>query len=373
MHIKCERKELQTALQSVIGATTNKSVLDVTNNFLLVAKLPNILEIISSNHELTLKTQILCRVEVEGKVTAPAKQLFDIIKECESSEVDYDIEIKVNVDSRVTIKNLKTKFNLMGLDSSGFPGIVEPSDIDSISINKKSLHDLVQKTLNSVSMDILKPILTGININISNNEITLVSTDGRRLSIAKDSVENKDLIINCIVPLNAMKELVKFLNNDVKGNVLILIKDNQITFLIDDKFLSSKLIDGNYINYKALIPNESKYVIEINRDRLYKSVKKVSLMRDKKNATQMKFMLENNKLTMTVHSGLIGDASDEIDILWGNESFYTAYNPEFIIEFLDNILSETISLSLNAPNSIALIKEKGNENLIYMFMPMRVN
>ncbi len=369
MHFKCSKNELLSALQVIFPAISNKTSLPILNNVLLKITENNILNLVSTDLEIAIKTQLNIEVLKSGEITLPAKKLLDITREIGGNE----IELKSNEDLKVYITSGKSKFTIMGLDSSDFPAIPEIGEKDSIfSINKEVLKDLIRKTIFAVSYDETRYILNGLLFKLEDNKLIVVSTDGRRLCYIKhileqNAAQNKELVI----PTKTVNELLKLLSVVNTENIEFIVGENQISFKLDKHILISKIIDGTFPNYNQVIPKNFSLSINLNKDELFSITKRVALLTSDKSQS-IKYSFWNNKLLVSASSQGVGEAEDEIEISYDKSAFDIAYNPNFILDILRNIDGKEIVLELSTPVNPGVIRPIDKINYICVIMPMRV-
>ncbi|MCP4481742.1 MAG: DNA polymerase III subunit beta [bacterium] len=370
MHIKCLKSELLQALQVIFPAISTKTSLPVLSNVLLKITENNTLILISTDLEMTIKTYINATVIKKGGITIPAKRLLDITKELGTEE----IELKVNEDFKVYLTSGKSKFTIMGLDEEDYPVIPEIMENDvHFVIDKDLLKNMINKTIFSVSYDETRHVLNGIYVKVEDNKIIMVSTDGRRLCYIdnKFDAENSGNF-DFILSTKTISELNKLIGMLTIDDVEIGIKDNQVAFKIDKHIMLAKLIQGIFPNYSQIIDQNFSMNIDINKEDLFAITKRVSILNMDKTES-IKYSFWNNKLNVSVATQGIGEAEDEIDIVYEGSVFDIAYNPNYIMDVLRNMESDEISLMLSTPINPCAIKEKGTDSsYLCVIMPMRI-
>jgi DNA polymerase-3 subunit beta len=371
MHIKCSKNDLLIALQTVFSAISTKTSLPILSNILFKISTDNVLELISTDLEITIKTKLEAEILKSGTITIPAKKLLDITRELGEDE----IELKVDEDAKVSIKSGKSKFSIMGINSEDFPAIPEFDTKDystSFSINKDIFKDMIKKTSYAVSFDETRFVLNGILIKIENNKIIMVATDGRRLCYIDNELENAKVDnFEVIIPTKTINELNKIIGMFNIEKIDIGVKDNQIAFNFGENILISKIIDGIFPNYNQVIPKNLDIEITLSKDVLMASTRRVALLTNDK-TNSVKYSFWNNKLIISASTQGVGDAEDEIEIEYDKTMFEIAYNPNYIMDFLKNIDEKEVILQVSTPINPGIIKPKGENSYICVVMPMRI-
>lgn len=372
MHIKCSKNDLMIALQTVFPAISTKSSLPILTNILLKITNDGILNLIATDLEITIKTQLKAEILKVGEVTIPAKKLIDITRELGNE----DIELKVNEDAKVSIKSGKSKFSIMGITSEDFPAVPEfdyNNQKDLFFIDKNIFKDMIKKTSYAVSFDETRFVLNGILMKIENNKIIMVATDGRRLCYVDNNLENiESKNFEVIIPTRTVNELNKIIGMLNIEKIEIGIQDNQIAFNFDNNIIISKVIDGNFPNYNQVIPKNLDIEITLSKDELMSATRRVALLTSEK-TNSIKYSFWNNKLLISASTQGIGDAEDEIEIEYDKSVFEIAYNPNYILDFLKNIDEKEVVLQVSTPVNPGILKPKNDAvNYICVIMPMRI-
>lgn len=374
MEISCKREELLKGIQTVQAVVGTKSTLPILANLLL--------EVRGKKMDMTatdLEVGIRCSIDVEvsrpGAITLPAKTLSEVVRELPAEEVKIEVEEK----SRVKINSGQAIFNLMGLAKEDYPVLPKFKTDGEFSINRELLGDMIRKTIFSVSQDETRYVLCGIYFRVEKGKVTMVSTDGRRLSyISKDIEIEKKKEAKIIIPTKAVNELNRILTQIAtkeeekkEGKVKISIEENQVGFMIDDTVLISRLIEGHFPSYEQVIPRSSEIKLKINTEELLQATRRVALLTTEK-ANSIRYSLKKNKLVISANTEGLGEARDVVGIDYAGGEMEIAYNPQFVISVLRNIGCEEIYLELTNSLNPCLIRPTTGEDYISIVMPMRI-
>ena len=371
MKFTVEKSSLFKSLSHVQSIVEKKNTLPILSNILIEAQ-NNSLVLSATDMDISITEKINCNVIEEGSTTVTAHTLYDIIRKLpESSE----IEIISNDGKIMSLRAGKSKFSLSCLLKDDFP-IIEIGDLENeISIDSLKLFKLIDKTRFAVSNEETRYFLNGIYFHkIENNNdiyLSFVATDGHRLA-KFDCAYNNTLknIPGVIIPKKTVNELHKLLS-DFDGLVKINLSSNKIVFFVGESILISKLIDGNFPDYKRVIPKENKNTLKVDRNSFSLAVDRVStITTDKLPVIKLKIM--NNMVNLTSVNNENGTATEDINVNYSGEEMEIGFNSKYILEMINNLEDETIILDFKDSASPVIAKEESNPDLIYVLMPMRV-
>ena len=371
MKFTVEKSSLFKSLSHVQSIVEKKNTLPILSNILIEAH-NNSLILSATDMDISITEKINCNIIDEGSTTVTAHTLYDIIRKLpESSEV----EIISNDGKIMSLRAGKSKFSLSCLLKDDFP-IIEIGDLENeLSIESLKLFKLIDKTRFAISNEETRYFLNGIYfhkiVNNNKNYLSLVATDGHRL--AKFDCEYSDTIKDIpgvIIPKKTVNELYKLLS-DFDGSVKINVNSNKIVFFVGESILISKLIDGNFPDYKRVIPKENKNTLKVDRLSFSLAVDRVStITTDKLPVIKLKIM--NNMVNLTSVNNESGTATEDINVNYSGDEIEIGFNSKYILEMINNLEDETIILDFKDSASPVIAKEESNPDLIYVLMPMRV-
>ncbi|MCF6266391.1 MAG: DNA polymerase III subunit beta [Desulfuromusa sp.] len=358
-------------LTKVQGIVEKRHTIPILANVLIEAE-NNEITITATDLEVGLKSKYKAQIIEEGKITVSAKKLYEIIKELPDKNINFNSKNNYWVE----IKCHKSLFNLVGLSPEEFPKFPD-IELSNNTIDKNSLNEMIEKTLFSVSNDETKFNLTGIYIKaekIDNiNKMIFVSTDGHRLSMIQRKYENElDLKYKegFILPKKGIIEIKKLLET-MEENINIGILDNNF-FISNRKItLIMRMVDGDFPDYKRVIPDKGKNAAIINKNLFLHALKRISILSSEK-SKGIKINLRKDSLILTSSSPDLGDAKEEIDITYSGDEISIGFNAKYIIEILQVIKSENIIFNLKDNISPGRINPEDDEDHLSVVMPMRL-
>ena len=363
MKFQIEREVFQDALSQVQHVVGTKTTLPILSNVLIRADELG-LELSTTNLDVAIAVRVPANVEVPGNTTLPARRLASIVRELPGSGV----LVEVDDGNTASVSCGPSFFKILGLSEAEFPKIGEFEDAREFTIHQKLLGDALRKTAYAISTDETRYVLNGVNFVIGEGKLTLVATDGRRLAMVEQNLELEDSIDKeVIIPTKAVMELQRLLGDE--GEMKVKLTGNQAAFSLNNSNLITKLIEGNYPNYRQVIPGEPNHRIILEREVLHNAVKRVSLLVNEK-TNSIKFTFGDNRLAISTNSPEIGEAKESLDIKYDGPEMSLAFNPEFVMAPLRNLDQDEVFLDLIDEASPGVLKI--DEPFLYVIMPMRV-
>ena len=363
MKFQIDKDVFQDALNQVQHVVSSRTTLPILSNVLIEADELG-LQLSTTDLDVTITVRVPADVSVTGATTMPARRLASIVRELPTSE----IKIEVNEDNAATVRSGPSFFKILGLPNSEFPVIGEFGDAKEFTIDQKLLKDALRKTAYAISTDETRYVLNGVNCIIGEGMLTLVATDGRRLAMVEQDLEfpagNESAVI---IPTKAVNELQRLLKDS--GEMKISLTNNQASFELNDSHLITKLIEGNYPNFRQVIPGEAKYRVTVEREVLHSAVKRVALLVNEK-TNSIKFTFADNQVAISANSPEIGEAEESIDVKYDGPKIVVAFNPEFVMAPLRNLDQDEVYIDLIDESSPGVLKI--DEPFLYVIMPMRV-
>ncbi|EAT15615.1 DNA polymerase III subunit beta [Desulfuromonas acetoxidans] len=372
MKITTKKNDLLKGLTLVQGVVEKKKTLPILSNVLLETdKETSQLILTATDLEIGIKTHIKAEIISDGKITISAKKLYEIVKEL----ADAEITLKVKENNWVEIINGKAKFNIVGLSSEEFPLITDKQTDNNLSIDGITLKNIIDKTFYAISNDESKFNLNGIYLHsesIDNkNYIKFVSTDGHRLSLMQIESDTKILDQKGVIfPKKGLAELRKIIdqeNQDIKISIL----DNNAVINIKETTLVMRLIDGDFPDYKRVIPEMSDNYCQINGEILLHTLRRISLLANEKSkGINIEFL--QNEINVTSSNPEYGDASETIKTIYEGNNVKIGFNSKYLIDVISNVVDKDIRIYIKDNMSPCLILPEDTNNYLAVIMPMRI-
>ncbi len=363
MKFRITKEHFLSGLQQVQHVVSTRTTLPILSNVLLEAE-DGRLRLTTNDLDVGVSAYVTASVEEPGATTLPVRRLVNIVKELPASEVDVDVD----ADDVASITCGPSFFKILGLTHDEFPALPNFENAKEFKFPQSSLKDGLRKTSYAISTDETRYVLNGVYFAFDNNTLTMVATDGRRLAMVDFELEfPKSHETSVIVPTKAVNELQRLLGDG--GEVEISIAENQVAFKIEDLVLVSRLIEGNYPNYRQVIPEKTVDRITLERESFLQSVHRVSLLTSDKSHS-LKLVFGEDNIDIMANSPDIGEARESLAVQYKGNQFSIAFNPEFLMAPLRNLDTDEIYLNLIDEMSPGVIKI--NTSFLYVLMPMRV-
>ena len=371
MKFKIVRSNFFKTLSHLQGIVDKKNSLPILSNILIEAK-DNALILSSTDMDISIIERIDCNVLEDGATTINSQILYDIVRKIDDNS---EIEIISNDGKLLTLRANGSRFSLACLPKEDFPIIDQNNPGANIKINSQIIFKLIDKTKFAISNEETRYFLNGLYFNINKeknkNIVTLVGTDGHRLAKFSHYIEdNIDEVSGVIIPKKTIYELSKLLS-ERDQSVLISISSNKIIFKIGNIIFISKLIDGSFPDYKRVIPKDNLNILKVNREILLAAVDRVSTIANEKSPV-IKFKLLQNILNLNTINNENSTASEDLKINYNGDDIEIGFNSKYIMDIVNNLEDEEISINLKDNTSPIIATENSNSNLVYVLMPMRV-
>ncbi len=371
MKFQISKNKIFKCVNHLQGIVDKKNTLPILSNILIEAR-DNSLVLSSTDMDISIIEKLDCNILEEGSTTINSQIFYDIIRKLEE---ENEIEIISNNGKILTMRSSGSRFSLSCLPKEDFPIIDQSSSGASITINSQVLFKLIDKTKFAISNEETRYFLNGIYFNLQNidkkTKITLVGTDGHRLAkFSYDLDQTTEQVSGVIIPKKTIYELSKLLS-DIDEEIKINISSSKIIFYIGNLIFISKLIDGSFPDYKRVIPADNNNILEINREKLLSAVDRVSTISNEKSPV-IKFKLLKNVLNLNTINTENSTATEDLELNYNGEEFEIGFNSKYIMDIVNNLEDEIISINLKDGSSPIIAKEKSNSDLVYVLMPMRV-
>lgn len=333
----------------------------------------NSISIAATDLEISLIGSAEAQVENSGDITVGAKVLYDIVKEMPADTVTA----KLVEGQRLEIESGKSKFKIVGTSSDEFPSIDDINLTNPLSIEASKFYEMLDKTAFAVSTDETRYNINGVfveNIDIPGEKdssgIRFVSTDGHRLAIIDRNADGLTLQEGVIIPRKGIQELRKMLENE-EGDVIVGVEEGFYTVQCSDVTIRIRLVDGQFPDYRQVIPSSRTTEITVDRSSLLSTVKRVSLVTTDKSKT-IRFSFSNNELNISSSSPEYGEASEQIPIVQEGDNITIGFSARYVIDVLNTMVdSENVKILLNGDLGPGVFQSDKDELFRCIVMPMR--
>jgi DNA polymerase-3 subunit beta len=375
MKFKINQDHFSNGLQQVLNVVGARATMPILSNVLIEAEEGHI-SLTTTNLDLGIRCRIKADVSEPGGLTLPVRKLATIIRELPQNEIF--IETSDNNQAKITSGG--SNFKIMGISTEEFPPLPSFENRHVFELSQTEIVSMLKSVSYGQSSDENRYILNGVYFNFAEEKLTLVATDGRRLALtALDTEISEDNAGSLILPAKTVAELerlmgkgdkVKIAFNDRQAAFEISIEDSSDTGLVDHLYLVSKIVEGNYPNYRQVIPKETEHRVKIERELMLECVHRAALVTsDKSNSVKLK--VSKNLLEISGSSTEYGESHESMAIAYDGPEVQVAFNPQFLIEPLKALTKDEVFFEFKDELSPGLFKTL--DNFICVVMPLRLN
>ena len=366
MKVICARKDLNEGVQTAARAVSARTSLPILGHLLITAE-DDKLRIAATDLEIGMECIVEANVQEPGSLTVPARYMSEVL----NALPETDVALSVDESHAVSIKCATSDFSILGLPPEEFPMLPEVKEEVSFVIERDVLREGVRRTSFAIGVDESRAILTGILMQVTEAGLKLVSTDTHRLCVLDCPLVESRGEVNAIVPGRAMNELSRIVPEG-EGTVSVGISSSQVKFKVGDTVLISRLIEGQFPNFEKVVPTEHNKKLIIPREQFEASLKRVAIVA-RENSNRAVIVAEDGKLTITAESGVVGKAHEEVEIVKEGEDTKMAFSARYLLDVLAVVDTEAMEMELTGEVNQALLRPQGQDEYLYVVMPMQVS
>ncbi|MGN0643206.1 MAG: DNA polymerase III subunit beta [Huintestinicola sp.] len=365
MKFSCKQSVLNEAVVNVSRAVPAKSPVNALEGIKMYLD-RNVLELTGYDLELGIQTKIEVESEDHGEFTVNAKLFSEIIRKMPSETVTIEIDERL----KTTIKGENAEYNILALSADDYPSIPECDKSDSFTISQSVLKNMISQTIFAVSVSDNKPILTGELFDISDGIFNLVAIDGFRLAVRTEKFANDDRH-HFVVKAKALSEVSKLLKDEDDKNVNVYISKKHVIFDINGYMVISRLLEGEFHNYKGSIPSNHSTEIVLSTKDLISSLERCSLLIVEQTKAPVKCIFEDGMVKISCSTSL-GKLSDVIPVEITGQRVEIGFNCRFLLDALKASESDKVKLLLNGGLSPMKIVPLEGDSYTFLVLPVRL-
>ncbi len=367
MHAQVVRNTFLSALTQVQGVIEAKRTLPILSHLLLNAK-GSAITLSGTDLDVSIDTTLGGDVKRDGAVAISGKKLYEIVRELP----DAPIDLRWEEGQSVQIVCAKSSFRLKGIAPEEFPTLPQIPDEVGITITAETLRAMIPKTLFSVSTDQTRPTLTGALLQVTERDLSMVATDGHRLSLVRAPITTAKAggELEAIIPRKALAELGKMLK-DESGDVRLVSLDHQVAFVLGESRLITRLIEGQFPNYEQVVPSPSGPGALLRRDDLLGALRRASTIAGDR-ATPTVLELKDGRLLISCTNIDLGEVKEELLMDYRGPEITVGFNGRYLLDFLGVVEEAEISMHIQDALSPALFEPQKGEGFNCVIMPMRI-
>jgi len=375
MELKISKKDFLKGLERTLTVVERRNTMPSLNHALFEVK-DNSLQISATDLEIFVSSTVPCKTLSIGRLAAPARSLFDIVKECADADT---IHLNAIDGNRLEVLSGKSQFKILTLSSDSFPHFkTSPKgQLSTAQLNCREFLKLIQKTEYSVCTEEIRYFLTGIyleSVPENGGSLRAVATDGHRLAMMEtpsSKIGSLELKKGLIIPKKGAGELRKLLEGTTEETFEITCDENLLRARVGEFNLWVRPIDGEYPDYKRVIPQQLPEVVKASKRELGLALRRMALLVSDRSRV-VTFELKKNEIVLSTNNPDLGEASDEVAAEYGGPSLKTGYNVRFFLDAVANFDGDEIEMEVGEKLQPALLKCKENPGYLIVVMPMRI-
>jgi DNA polymerase-3 subunit beta len=366
--ISVERDVLLGQLQTVSRVASTRSAIQALSGVQLVASASEC-ELRATDMDVGLRVPLEAEVAREGIVVLPARLLLDVVRSLPAVRTTLELR---PAEQDVELVSGNATFHIRTLRTEDFPPFPEPDQESTVSLPADAFVTTALKVAGSASRDETRPVLTGILVSASERELRMVATDSYRLSVKETTLEQPlASAFEVNVPARALQELARLATHGGDEQVEVSVRQNQVLFTLGRVVLSSRLIDGQFPNYRQLLPENFEHELRLAGGELTDVVRRISLLAQKNAPLRLAF--KAGELTVSAQTPDVGEALESMPVAFQGEPLEIGFNPDFLRAGLEAIEDGDVLLKLISPLRPGLIEAADESRFQYLIMPIRLN
>ena len=368
MKLTLSTSELLSQLQTVTRVASTRSAVQALSGVMISASDAGT-ELLATDMEVGLRVPLAAEVSRSGEAVLPARLLLDVVRTLPSETLTLELRA---TEQDVELLCGGALFHLRTLRVEDFPTLPRAGADARVTLPATAFVETVERVARSASRDETRPVLTGILISATDRELRMVATDSYRLSVKRTELEAPlQGSLEANVPARALQELARIAQQSQGVELTAGVGQNQVVFELDGVVLSSRLIDGQFPNYRQLIPESVEYELRLATSEFADVVRRMSLLAQKNAPLRLAFA--EGELTVSAQTPDVGEASEAIPVPFHGEPFDIGFNPEFLRDGVESIDTDELVLKLISPLRPGLIESPDSGDFVYLVMPIRLN
>jgi DNA polymerase-3 subunit beta len=361
------KNDILSELQLLQGIVEKRNTMPILANILVVAKDNNTVELTGTDLEVGLKTHFEADVQESGAITVSGKKIFEIIKSLSGAE---DVLFQQNENHMMEITSGASLFKVLCLPKEDYPQVPEPTFSKDILLPLPKFQDMIDRVYCAITQE-QRYYLNGALMILNEGSIELVSTDGHRLAYSRFPQEGLkvDQEVRGIVSKKTLNELRKFDDEQLTFDM----DENNLFFRVENRTLISRIIEGKFPNYEAVIPDDNPHSIVLDREEIADAIRRVALLSTER-SKGIKFSIQKDRVVLFSSNPELGEARDEVGIEYEGVEFEIGFNAHYLLDFLTTVKSPRVRFEFKDENSAILMRTDEDEDIDYKYvlMPMKI-
>ncbi len=368
MKLSIARDTLLAQLQAVARVASTRSAVQALSGVRIDAT-DGAAELRATDMEIGLRVPLAADVQRPGTSVVPARLFLDVVRALSGAEVQLELR---SAEQDVEVRGGSAAFYLRTLRAEDFPPFPEPADATRLALPASAFVETIEIVARAASRDETRPVLTGVLVSANARELRMVATDSYRLSVKETQLETElPAAFEANVPARALQELVRIAQHSADAELDVGLGSNQVVFNVGGTALSSRLIDGQFPNYRQLLPDTYEHELRFAGGELTDVVRRISLMAQRNAPLRLAFA--EGELTVSAQTPDVGEARESLPVAFSGEPLEIGFNPEFLRDGLESVGEGEVVLRLISPLRPGLVESGDGSGFRYLVMPIRLN
>ena len=363
LRVTCPRDELARALGVVSRGVSTRTTVQILAGILLHTS-GGRLELAATDMELSLRTSLDASIESDGSVVVPGRLLLELARLLPAAEVTIEHKLE---EAAVEIRSGAATYRLHTYNAEDFPRLPDAEAAERHDVDRETLLETVSRVSRSASRDESRPVLTGVLMRFEPGKLVMAATDSYRLSVKETAIEGTVPELEAIVPARALQELARVAQAGER--IELGVHENQVIFSTGDALLTTRRIDGQFPNYKQLVPEAFDHELALPREELLDVVRRVAVMAQRNSPLRLRF--GDGELTVSAQTQDVGEARESLPVSFNGEPLEIGFNAEFLRDGIESVGGEQLRLKLISPLRPAVLQGE-DDTFLYLIMPIRL-
>jgi DNA polymerase-3 subunit beta len=365
LRITCTKEELVQGLALVGRAVSSRTAIQILSGILLEAHNAE-LRLAATDMELSLRATVPARVEGDGAIVLPGRTLVDIARLMPGDDVTIEHRA---AESVVHVASGSASYTLHTYNAEDFPRLPELTETETFSVDREALLETIARVARAASRDEARPVLTGVLVQFAGDKLVMAATDSYRLAVKETALSSSAPELEAIVPSRALQELARIPGDGDGDEIAVGVQENQVLFSAGGVWLTTRRIDGQFPNYRQLLPETFEHELTISRPELLDVVRRAAVMIQRATPLQLRFA--DGEVTVVARTHEVGESQESMPVAYSGEPLEIGFNAEFLREGLESVEGDDVKMKLISPLRPAILTDEADD-FTYLVMPIRL-
>jgi len=362
--ITCSREELTQKLAIVSRGVSTRTAVQILGGILLRAEAGQ-LTLAATDMELSLRASLEANVDGEGAVVVPGRLLVELARLLPDAEVSIEQRADEGV-IHVSSGSFESRLNTYTAED--FPRLPDAEGLERHAVDRDALLETIARVGRSASRDESRPVLTGILVRFEPGKLVMAATDSYRLSVKETALEGTIPELEAIVPARALAELARI--GQGAERIELGVHENQVVFGVDGVWLTTRRIDGQFPNYRQLIPESFEHEVAMDTREVLDVVRRIAVMAQRNSPLRLRFA--EGELTVSARTQDVGEAEESLPVSFNGEPLEIGFNAEFLRDGIESVTGDAVRFRLISPLRPCVLQAEGSDDFLYLIMPIRL-